>query len=1007
MSKYTTLKLLFIVSLSCSAFAQFGSKTIVIFPGVPSGSCAQSQLGLDKANGYLYSCGSGNTWLLVGPSATAANPGGSANQIQYNVSGTGFGGFTMSGDCTLTVATGVIVCTKTNGTAFGTFATQNYAAPPAIGGTTPNTGAFSGLTLSSITGSAQCLHVNSSGVVSGTGSDCGSGGGSGFPITIGSTSIASGSTTTTIAGLTLTSPTFTTPALGTPASGVITSLTGTCTSCTANAAVNISTNGTANQVWGMNSGASAQGWQTFSGSGISGGTANYIPLFGSATTITGDSAMSDNGTTITSTEPIAISGTTHGMSMAAGTAVSGASGSVIYAVDATNGYAEVNENNTGLSRLCTAANGICASSLAFPETVSGTTTSGGVPYFSNSTTLSSSGAGTTNAPMLWGGAGTAPGTGHATDNGTVWAFTEGLSVAPTSTSQVSGIFNNPTSTSVDIADFKVNGTTEGSVGNTGIFTGLSFAANGSGAGYAYYAAGAENCVAAQPANSYCEEAPATIATAYHVIEPAAVGTVNQVLSIASVTGQAVTLGWANQTGGVSSITGDSTIFNNSASTGAVTLTKANAASGAFLGNNTNTSAAPAYVQLSAINPQTATYQVLAADFAAYKTITVASGSFTITLVASTGQPAAGQYINVINYGTGTVTIARSGQSINGANSSIVLSPGTSINSTGATIWSDGTNYFASVDEDNANSVLNNAVNTGTAAMTLDMSASTTAPSLKLPQVVGGTILAGTSTGALSTPITITNANSSNNNTSFALGVSASGSSTGQTVMNLNQATTGGDILDWGTGGSYSAGVLSGQTISGSILENGSIQTKGATAGFLAMSQGSTSSGVAPCNAATTICFQAPTSVTSQLRVLAGAPATGFPLYTNSSGTMTETISATSGTLSSGVGVLGTLAVNAVLASTVANAAGHFTNLQVVTSLGGTCSTVPIFNVFDGTTNTGSTVTATASTQTKGTGTSTAQTLTFAAGDVIGIYISTAGATCTLDQFIVSAQYSIP
>jgi hypothetical protein len=116
---------------------------------------------------------------------------------------------------------------------------------------------------------------------------------------------------------------------------------------------------------------------------------------------------------------------------------------------------------------------------------------------------------------------------------------------------------------------------------------------------------------------------------------------------------------------------------------------------------------------------------------------------------------------------------------------------------------------------------------------------------------------------------------------------------------------------------------------------------------------------------------------------------------------------TSGTLSSGIGVLGTLAVNAVLASTVANVAGHFTNLQVVTSLGGTCTTVPIFNVFDGTSNVGSTVTAGSTTQTKGTGTSTAQTLTFAAGDVIGIYISTAGATCTLDQFVVSAQYSIP
>lgn len=49
-----------------------------------------------------------------------------------------------------------------------------------------------------------------------------SGGSSGFPITIGSTSIASGSTTTTINGLTL----GTSTSLGTPASGVATNLTG-------------------------------------------------------------------------------------------------------------------------------------------------------------------------------------------------------------------------------------------------------------------------------------------------------------------------------------------------------------------------------------------------------------------------------------------------------------------------------------------------------------------------------------------------------------------------------------------------------------------------------------------------------------------------------------------------------------------------------------------------------------------------------------------------------------
>lgn len=50
--------------------------------------------------------------------------------------------------------------------------------------------------------------------------------GGGFPITLGSTSVAASSTTTTIAGLTLTAPTLTTPALGTPASGVLTNATG-------------------------------------------------------------------------------------------------------------------------------------------------------------------------------------------------------------------------------------------------------------------------------------------------------------------------------------------------------------------------------------------------------------------------------------------------------------------------------------------------------------------------------------------------------------------------------------------------------------------------------------------------------------------------------------------------------------------------------------------------------------------------------------------------------------
>lgn len=96
-------------------------------------------------------------------------------------------------------------------------------------------------------------------------------------------------------------------------------------------------------------------------------------------------------------------------------------------------------------------------------------------------------------------------------------------------------------------------------------------------------------------------------------------------------------------------------------------------------------------------PKIATYQVVAADFSLCKTITVASGTFTITLVASGSQPANGTYTDYANYGSGSVTIARSGQNINGGTDSIVLGPGTAIAPTSARVTSDGTNYFATVN----------------------------------------------------------------------------------------------------------------------------------------------------------------------------------------------------------------------------------------------------------------------------------------------------------------------
>lgn len=234
-----------------------------------------------------------------------------------------------------------------------------------------------------------------------------------------------------------------------------------------------------------------------------------------------------------------------------------------------------------------------------------------------------------------------------------------------------------------------------------------------------------------------------------------------------------------------------------------------------------------------------------------------------------------------------------------------------------------------------------------------------------------------------------------------------------TQLTVSPAGTVNVLMKWGGAGSAPG--------DSSITDNGTTATStdtggfvapvfvanGTTAGFFDFAQGTTSAAVAPCNTPTSICFQAPTLVTSQLRVFAGAPATGFSLWTNVSGTMTETLTGTQGTVSTGPALFGSSAVNTVVAQTIAAYAGHFTNLVATSSLGGTCTTAPTFNVFDGTTNVGTAKLSTSTTQTKGTSTSQTQSLTFAAGDQIGIYISVAGGSCTTDTWVVSAQYSEP
>jgi hypothetical protein len=110
-------------------------------------------------------------------SATGSSIGFALNNSNYLVDGNG--DVTFSG--TLHGAGGyLLVDTSHNGT-FASVTTGPIIASSlaASGNVSGSSGVFGALNLSGITGSTQCLHVNSFGNVSGTGADCGSGGGGG------------------------------------------------------------------------------------------------------------------------------------------------------------------------------------------------------------------------------------------------------------------------------------------------------------------------------------------------------------------------------------------------------------------------------------------------------------------------------------------------------------------------------------------------------------------------------------------------------------------------------------------------------------------------------------------------------------------------------------------------------------------------------------------------------------------------------------------------------------
>jgi len=103
-------------------------------------------------------------------------------------------------------------------------------------------------------------------------------------------------------------------------------------------------------------------------------------------------------------------------------ATSGSSVLSVTAAGTTLNLGSANAYVTTAGALTVASCSGCAS-LSFPLTVSGTTTSGGIPYFSSTTALSSSALLAANHILLGGGAGAAPTSDSALDDGATTANT--------------------------------------------------------------------------------------------------------------------------------------------------------------------------------------------------------------------------------------------------------------------------------------------------------------------------------------------------------------------------------------------------------------------------------------------------------------------------------------------------------------------------------------------------------------------------------------------------------